>query len=68
LVLDFRARELAKHFWERGIWEIEYRQNVIVKDGTGVMFETHSPPAVLEQARKQPRDQALNADNNPLES
>jgi hypothetical protein len=33
---------MAKHFWERGIWELEYRQRAIVKNNREVMFEANS--------------------------
>jgi hypothetical protein len=42
LVIDFRTPQIARHFWERGIWELEYRQNIIVKNNQGIMFETKS--------------------------
>jgi hypothetical protein len=42
LVIDFRTPQMARHFWEGGIWELEYRQNVIVKNNQGIIFETKS--------------------------
>jgi hypothetical protein len=42
LVSDYRTEPMARHFWGRGIWELEYRQGVIVKNNQEIMFEANS--------------------------